>query len=146
MHLSDGVASDSCAVLKSANEGDAEVKNTKMQCVELNDDNVNPIHCPFCGTLVGRGAEEETVDGWIVGQCKHLLFAAHDEGFEYRSERFDEAVDAALGKKTDEEREEIADDINQLVEVIKIQDAFMFHSMMGPPAQFSTYIAFAPLE
>ena len=117
-----------------------------MQCIALNDDNVNRIHCPFCGTQIGRGAEEETAGEWIVGECKHLLFAATDEGFECRSERFDKAVEAALSKKTDEEREEIGDDINELVELIEIPDAFMFQSIMGPPAGFSTYVAFAPLE
>jgi hypothetical protein len=117
-----------------------------MQCVDLHDDHANPIHCPFCGTLIGRGAEEETAGEWIVGECEHLLFAAHNEGFEYRSKRFDEAVDAKLREKTDDEREEIADDINELVELIKIQNAFMFHSVAGHPAEFDTYVGFAPLE
>jgi hypothetical protein len=124
------------------------MKNIKMQCVDLNDDNANSIHCPFCGTLIGRGAEDEDAGQgeWIIGECEHLLFAAHDEGIEYRSEIFDKAVSAALSSKTDDEREELSDDLNELVELIEIQDAFMFHSMMGPPAQFSTYIGFAPLE
>ena len=111
------------------------MKNAKMQCIALDDDNVNRIYCPFCGTQIGRGAEEEPAGEWIVGECKHLLFAATDEGFECRSERFDKAVEAALSKKTDAEREEIGDDINELVELVEIRDAFMFQSiLMGPPA------------
>jgi len=121
------------------------MKNVKMQCVELHDDSENPIHCPFCGLKIAVGASEENVDGWLVGHCEHLLFAAIDEvGFEYRSERFDEAAKAAMSKKSDEEREELEDDAYQLAELVEINNGFMFHSIMGPPAQESVYIGFAP--
>ena len=116
-----------------------------MQCVELHDDSENPIHCPFCGIKIAAGASEENVDAWLVGRCEHLLFAAIDEvGFEYRSERFDGAVKAAMSKKTDEEREYLEDDAYQLAELVEINNGFMFHSMMGSPAQESVYIGFAP--
>jgi hypothetical protein len=94
-----------------------------MQCVELHDDSENPIHCPFCGIKIAAGASEENVDAWLVGRCEHLLFAAIDEvGFEYRSERFDGAVKAAMSKKTDEEREYLEDDAYQLAELVEINN------------------------
>jgi hypothetical protein len=125
--------------------GDTRMKNMKMQCVELRDDSENPIHCPFCGVKIAAGASEDSVDAWLVGHCDHLLFAAIDEvGFEYRSDRFDDAVKAALSKKTDEEREDLEDDAYGLAELVEIDNGFMFHSSMGPPAQESVYIGFAP--
>jgi hypothetical protein len=123
------------------------MKNLKMQCVELHDDSENPIYCPFCGLKIASGASEENIDGWLVGRCEHLLFAAIDEvGFEYRSERFDEAAKTALSRKSDEEREELEDDAYQLAEAVEINNGFMFHSIMGSPAQESVYIGFAPTQ
>jgi hypothetical protein len=80
-----------------------------------------------------------------VGHCEHLLFAAIDEvGVEYRSERFDDAAKAAMSKKSEEEREELEDDAYQLAELVEISNGFMFHSIMGSPAQENVYIGFAP--
>jgi hypothetical protein len=120
------------------------MKNVKMQCVELYDDHENPVHCPLCGVKICASASDQTE--WMVEQCEHLLFLATDEGFEYRSDRFDKAVEAALNNKSDEEREDLSDDVNALVELVEIQDAFMFQSVMGPPAQFNSYVAFAPIQ
>ncbi len=118
-----------------------------MQCVELHDDHENPIHCPFCGIKIAAGASEESVEAWIVGQCEHLLFTAIDEvGFEYRSERFDNAVKAAIGSKTEEEREDLEDDVYELTELVEIPNALVFHSLMGPPAQGTASIGFAPIS
>ncbi|MEH2529939.1 hypothetical protein V1277_003686 [Bradyrhizobium sp. AZCC 1588] len=122
------------------------MKNVKMQCVELHDDGENPIHCPFCGVKIAVGASEENIDKWIVGNCEHLLFAAIDEigEFEYRSERFDDAIKAAMSKKTEEEQEDLEQDVYELAMLVEIPNAFMFHSVMGSPAQESVYIGFAP--
>src|SRR4051794_13910822 len=112
------------------------MKNAQMQCVELHDDSENPIHCPFCGIKIAAGAGEADTDGWLVGNCEHLLFAAIDEvGFEYRSDRFDGAVNAAMSNKSEEEREDLENDAYQLAELVQINNGFMFHSIMGSPAQ-----------
>lgn len=60
-------------------------KATKIHRVELSTYD-EPLHCPFCGKKV--------MTGDLTGQrapkpCKHTLFIAHDEGFEYRSKWFD---------------------------------------------------------
>src|ERR1700726_4830325 len=118
-----------------------------VQCVELRDDLENPIHCPFCGTKISAGASEEDVDGWIVGNCDQLLFALIDDvGFEYRSQRFDTAVEAAISGKSEEEREELEDDFYELLELVKLPNALMFQSIMSSPAQETSSIAFAPAE
>jgi hypothetical protein len=118
-----------------------------MQCVELNDDHENALCCPFCGVKIAAGASEENVSEWIVGNCEHLLFAGLGEiGFEYESDRFTTAVKSALSKKSDEEQEELEGDIEGLAKLAGIANAFMFQSMMGPPAQETAYIAFAPVE
>jgi hypothetical protein len=123
------------------------MKNVKMQCVDLFDDNENPIHCPLCGAKIAAGCSEENASEWIVGKCEHLLFTAIDEiGFDYRSDRFDRAVEAALSKKTEEEREEIENDVEELAALVEIPNAFMFQSIMGHPAEQTSYVGFAPLE
>ena len=122
------------------------MRNVKMQCVDIHDSGENPIHCPLCGVKIARGGSEEDIDEWIVGKCEHLLFAAVDGiAFEYRSERFDSAVQAAMSKKTDQEREEISEDyVQDLVPIVEIPDAFMFQSIMSHPSQPDVYVGFAP--
>jgi hypothetical protein len=122
------------------------MRNVKMQCVDIHDGGENPIHCPLCGIKIARGSSEENIDEWIVGKCEHLLFAAVDGiAFGYRSERFDGAVQAAMIKKTDQEREDISeDDVSDLVAIVEIPNAFMFQSIMSHPAQPGVYVGFAP--
>ncbi len=124
------------------------MKNVKMQCVDLHDGGENPIHCPLCGARIAMGCSDEDVNEWIVGKCEHLLFAAVDGiGFEYRSERFDRVVEAAISKKTDQEREDISeDDVQELMALVEIPDAFMFQSIMTHPAQPDVYVGFAPVK
>ena len=120
--------------------------NVKMQCIDIHDGGENSIHCPLCGIKIARGSSEEDRDEWIVGKCEHLLFAAVDGiAFEYRSGRFDGAVQAAMTKKTDKEREDISEDsVSDLVPIVEIPDAFMFQSIMSHPSQPDVYVGFAP--
>ena len=61
----------------------------KIQRVELNKFYNASIHCPFCGVkIIDTEAAESGADP--TNPCPHTLFVAHDEGFEYRSPRFDE--------------------------------------------------------
>ena len=119
----------------------------KIQCVNIDDNGENAIHCPLCGVKIANGAGEENVETWIVGNCEHLLFAAVDGiAFEYRSERFDRAVEAALSKKTEREREDISDDVQELMGLVDIADAFMFQSIMTPSFQPDVFVGFAPVR
>jgi hypothetical protein len=122
------------------------MRSVKMQCVDIHDGGESPIYCPLCGVKIARGGIEEDQDEWIVGNCDHLLFAAVDGiAFEYRSDRFDSAVQAAMSKKTDQEREDISEDhVQDLVAIVEIPGAFVFQSIMSHPAQPDVYVGFAP--
>jgi hypothetical protein len=119
-----------------------------MQCVNIEDNGENAIHCPLCGVKIANGASEEDAETWIAAKCEHLLFAAVDGiAFEYRSGRFDRAVEIALSKKTDQERDDISDDdVQRLLEIVDIRDAFMFQSIMTPSFQPDVFIGFAPVK
>jgi hypothetical protein len=54
----------------------------KIVRVELVDINKS-LYCPFCG-IITWDSEWETED-FPKTYCKHTLFVAHDEGFEYLS-------------------------------------------------------------
>ena len=58
-----------------------------IQRVEINTNYGTSIFCPFCGQKVSNTEAGESGEEW-VSPCPHTLFVAHDEGFEYRSERF----------------------------------------------------------
>jgi hypothetical protein len=120
------------------------MKKTNIQCIELRDVG-SPIHCPFCGIKVASGGDEQNAEEWIVGSCDHLLFAALSGiGFEYRSSRFEAAVTEELAKKTDEERQDIGDDPDELAWLVPIDNSFMFVSIEGPPGEQRSCIGFAP--
>jgi hypothetical protein len=90
------------------------MKGFTVQSIDLYDDSENPICCPFCGTKIANGASEE--DQWVVGECEHLLFAAHDEGFEYKSTRFEKAIEAAKAVMSEDERDELDNDHEELLQ------------------------------
>jgi hypothetical protein len=56
----------------------------KLQRHERNRFYHLPIYCGFCGQLI-LSAEEDTEP--VIKRCHHTLFIAHDEGFEFLSER-----------------------------------------------------------
>lgn len=49
-----------------------------MQRLELEDTKTLEIYCPFCGIKIWQ------ING--LDQCKHVLFHASDEGFEFLSD------------------------------------------------------------
>ena len=44
-----------------------------------------PLHCPLCGA---KAIDPESDSDPTGDLCKHVLFLAHDEGFELRTDRF----------------------------------------------------------
>ncbi|WP_046861617.1 hypothetical protein [Microvirga massiliensis] len=120
----------------------------KIQRVDL-DDSGSPIHCPFCGTKITRSYDEANPDGWVVeNPCAHTLFAAHDEGFEYRSEAFNKHLETVLARIEDpEEREEIEEgSIDELTDMVEIDNSLKFAVHVPPPAGFGSYVGFAAPE
>ena len=117
----------------------------KIQRVELNQFYDTSIFCPFCGKKVvdmdaGEAGEEAT------HPCVHTLFVSHDEGFEYRSTRFDQAMtiegagdEAVMGSDTFENMDAFTDRV-------EVEDGIKFASYVGPPSGFGSYVGFAPVE
>jgi hypothetical protein len=119
------------------------MRDSKIQVVFLNDDQENSINCPFCGTRIANGVADEGIEEWLVNKCEHLLFAGYEEVVDYKSERFEAAVETALAD-IDEDDQPGEDDLYDLTQLVDIENAFMFHQRMGHPAEQSSYIGFAP--
>lgn len=113
-----------------------------------------PIHCGFCGQLVIPS--EEALEDNSLNPCKHTLFIAHSEGYEFLSERvqdqlkqkgFEIEIDGSLimicyYKPREEESLEIYDMIQEL----EFSDGLVVESVVGPPSSMSLLVGFAPLE
>ena len=113
-----------------------------------------PIHCGFCGQLVIPS--EEALEENSLNPCKHTLFIAHSEGYEFLSERvqdqlkqkgFEIEIDGSLimicyYKPREEESLEIYDMIQEL----EFSDGLVVESVVGPPSSMSLLVGFAPLE
>jgi hypothetical protein len=112
-----------------------------IQKIELNTFYEAPVHCPFCGV---RPVSDEQV----VTPCPHTLFVAHDEGFEYRSDRFNENLH--LTGLTDDEVREMVDEteygFDGFTGRVVLPDAIKVAAYVGAPSGFGSYIGFAPLE
>jgi len=117
----------------------------KIQRVELNKFYFIAIHCPFCGAkVVASGADtaENSGDGGSpFTPCLHTIFIAHDEGFEYKSEHFNENVSVSL----DEDSDDAIESPDFLTDTVTIDDAVKFACYVGMPSGFGSYVGFAPL-
>lgn len=118
---------------------------SKIQRVELNKFYEHSIFCPFCGAKV-IDMEAAGKDGGevAVNACIHTLFVAHDEGFEYRSERFD--ADAGILGIADEGIELPEHGYDGLTDQVAIADSIKFASYVGMPSGFGSYVGFAPVD
>ena len=114
-----------------------------IQRVELNAFYDSSIYCPFCGQKVFD--VEAADDGGDIGNpCPHTLFIAHDDGFEFRSPRFDE--DLNIVGVEDYEIELPDYGIDGLTDSVTLADAVNFAASVGPPSGFGSYVGFAPLS
>jgi hypothetical protein len=124
----------------------------KLQRHERNRFYHLPIYCGFCGQLI-LSAEEDSDP--VIKPCLHTLFIAHDEGFEFLSER---AADQLRGKgftvSTEEggsievtptDEDEIAGP-DEITDQLEFADGLKVAAYVGPPAGFGSYVGFAPLE
>ena len=117
--------------------------SNKIQRVELKKLYYASIHCPFCGVkVIDREAAESDSDP--TNPCPHTLFVAHDEGFEYRSPRFDENL--GLTNTPDEDIELPDKGIDGLTDELTVTDAIKFASYVGAPSLFGSYVGFAPTD
>ena len=117
--------------------------NNKIQRVELNTHYDISIHCPFCGTKV-LDMEASQSGSDPVKPCPHTLFVAHDEGFEFRSERFD--ADLGITGVADDDVDIPENGKDGLTDQVTITDAIKFASFVPAPSFFGSYVGFAPLD
>ena len=68
--------------------------------------------------------------------CPHTLFVAHDEGFEYRSERFNNQLGLPEG---DDDIELPIKGIDGLTDQAAADGAVKFAAYVGPPSFFGSY-------
>lgn len=116
-----------------------------IQRFELNRFYDHSLFCPFCGQKVldheaGRDGRSED----IVRPCEHTLFVAHDEGFEYRSPRFD--ADRKIEDVEYEDPEFPNVGLDALTDQVTIQDSLKIAAYVGAPSGFGSYAGFAPVE
>ena len=88
--------------------------------------------------------EASQSSGNPVNPCPHTLFVAHDEGFEFRSERFD----ANLGITGVDDDDIVIPEKGRdgLTDQVSIPDAVKFASFVPAPSFFGSYVGFAPEE
>jgi hypothetical protein len=106
-----------------------------MNIIELSEELVSRIHCPFCGTEVTN--EEKVPD---IDTCPHTLFVATSEGFEFISERL----------KAIAELQSIGDPYlighETVIDKLHLSSSLCFVINPMPPSMLALYIGFAPLE
>lgn len=113
-----------------------------------------PIHCGFCGQLVIP--HEESLDDSSINPCKHTLFIAHSEGYEFLSERVQEQLkQKGYGIEIDgslvmisyyKPREEESLDVDDMIRELNFTDALVVESVVGAPSGMSLMVGFAPNE
>lgn len=119
------------------------MSENRIQRVELNHAYDSPIHCPFCGACV-VDTEAAADGGEATNPCPHTLFICHDEGFEYRSQRFDENL--GLVGVDDDEVEVPEKGYDGLTDTVTITDSIKIAAYVPAPSFFGSYVGFAPAE
>lgn len=97
-----------------------------------------PVCCPFCGRIV----LPDDPDDPAVHPCAHTLFIATDEGFEFRSGRFD----ALMGLEGVEDRDidPGEDGWDAYTDRVCCPDSIKIASFIPAPSGFGCYVGFAP--
>jgi len=113
---------------------------TKIQKVVLTGDYTAP-HCPFCGTQTM--IEGDAAGGKMI-PCPHALFVATDEGFEYRSDRFDSLKGIHGAGNGDLDSGD--DGYDGFTDDLVIANGIKFAMYAPAPSFFGSYFGFAPLD
>lgn len=115
-------------------------REVSIQRVELSSGQAFALHCPFSGA---RAVDSDSDRSWFTGPCPHTLFAAHDLGFEYRSEAFDDAL--GIDGVDDEDIDLGEAGYDGLTDAVCIPGAVKFAWYESPPGEMGCYVGFAPL-
>jgi hypothetical protein len=110
--------------------------NNNIQKIEMQSNEL-PLHCPVCGQciLTGSGDKQD-----VLNPCKHTLFVANDEGFEYRSNLFDK-VKEIEGTKLNQV--DIGDQgIDHFTDAFELKNTIKFAFYEPAPRFFGVYVGF----
>jgi hypothetical protein len=97
-----------------------------------------PICCPFCGHAVLREDDEAT----SVDPCPHALFVATDEGFEFRSDRYNTLK--GIAGTTDQDIPLGDDGWDGYTDRLCCAGAVKIASYTPAPSGLGCYVGFAP--
>lgn len=112
---------------------------SNIQRIELSE---VTLHCPFCGHLVLNNEPDVDFDQYL-SPCEHTLFIAHDEGFEYLSDKaraqFDLPGDEML----------IQTDLPEggydaVTDTLNLPSSIKFCIYQGAPSGMGSYLGFSP--
>ncbi len=106
-----------------------------MNIVELSEELVSIIHCPFCGSEVTNA--ENTPD---INTCPHTLFVATSDGYEYMSERFSDACELQTPEISR------ALEMEEVINLIHLPNSLAFLVNPMPPSMLALYVGFAAVQ
>ena len=92
-----------------------------------------PVFCPFCGAMVFANSMEDPAAN--VNPCRHTLFVAHDEGFEYVSDK----PDLDLSNLNLDVISELQIGVDQATDSVVAVDAVKFAFYVPAPSGFGSY-------
>lgn len=98
-----------------------------------------PLHCPFCGACAHDPDPEKQAR---LKPCQHTLFMVHDEGFEYRSARFDQLM--GIEGVADDDVELGDKGYDGFTDRVCCPDSVKFATFIPAPSFFGAYYGFAP--
>jgi len=101
-----------------------------MEKFELNSFLDNNLFCPKCGKQVIQ--DNEMFDASKI--CKHVMFVAHDEGFEFSKN--EEIV------STFEEDEESDDSLDEYLSKLDVKNGLLITKYATAPYFFGSYVGF----
>lgn len=117
----------------------------KIQRVVLNTYDLS-VHCPFCGETPDIRKDGE-LTGFKKKNCKHLLFVAHDEGFEFRSDRFNKLMKLPKGDFRPKGKDFHIDvGYDEFTDATPAPEGVKFAVYVPAPVFFGAYYGFAPLD
>jgi hypothetical protein len=124
----------------SKKKGTARIQRVELHTYDL------PVHCPFCGQTPDNRKGGEML-GLKKKVCKHLLFMAHDEGFEYRSDRFNRLMKIPKGDfEPKDEDFHVDGSFDAFTDKTPAPEGVKFAVYVPGPSGFGGYYGFAPLE
>ena len=112
-----------------------QIQRVELECYDI------PIYCPFCGAVAYEVDPEKHEK---TKPCEHVLFFAHDEGFEFRSERFNKAMN--IEGISDEDIELGDHGYDGFTDRVVLRDSVKFAAYVPAPGFFGAYVGFAPVD